>query len=338
MSLLQIQVKDNHLNIYFLSNIIEEDIVLNITLLIYNTGTQRNLDENEPIEKTILVKKIAKKIINNKEISQFTTDDEDFNSLLSKYKEGEIRIVIKKIEKPKGEEDFSEFYNFDVNLGNNTDSETNQSIDLSLIFSGDSQSDYNIRIYKVKDISPCSEEYKFNITVDRKIEGEEEKISLDFSMNNQFNIGGDNATNGNRPSGNYQNDNFQNSNYTNRTRTLKLNIECTLTGKYNNIIPCQSSMETPNFNFTMNDYLNFDEKRLISITTEEDFIFPLYCYEKPPIAAIIFITSIFFFVVIVVIVIIIFINKKGQGDKGYDPPNASNSNNILGLNSGVIPK
>ena len=72
---------------------------------------------------------------------------------------------------------------------------------------------------------------------------------------------------------------------------------------------------------------------LIFISLDESLIFSLYCYEKPPIAAIIFISAIFIFVVIVVIVIIIFINKKGKGERGYEIPNNSNSNNVLGLSS-----
>ena len=243
----------------------------------------------------------------------------------------------------KSEDRFGKLFDIEVNLGNNTDSQKYKSIDLSGIFSGESKSDYNIRIYKVIDVSLCTDEYKFNMTVDSKIEGEEEKISLDFSMNFALNSGGNRTTN-NRPGGTglfgggAPTGNRPRVNMTNITRSFKLNIECILSGKYNNIIPCQSSMETLNVNFSMNDYISFDENKLIFITSDKDFIFPLYCYERPPIAAIIFITSIFFFVVIVVIVIIIFINKKGQGDKGYDPPNASNSNNILGFNSGVIQK
>ena len=341
MSLIQVQVKDNNLNIYFLSNILEEDIVLNITLSIFTIESRRILDEKGQIEKIILVKKKAKIISNNQEISQFSTDDKDFISLLSKYKQGEIRVVIHRIEMSKNKNNIGELYDIEVNLGNNTDSQKYESIDLSVIFSGESKSDYNIRIYKIIDVSLCTDEYKFNITVDRKIEGNERKISLDFMMESSFNLGG-NGTTSNRPTGGLfggsPRSNGPSVNLTNITRAFKLNIECILSEKYNNIIPCQSSIETPNFNFSMNDYLSFDENQLIFITSDKDFIFPLYCYEKPPIAAIIFITSIFFFIVIVVIAFIIFINKKGQGDKGYDPPNASNSNNIIGFNSGVIPK
>ena len=342
MSLLQVQVKDNNLYIYFLSNIFEEDISLNITLSIYTTLSRRNLDEKAPIEKNILVKKIAKKISNNQQISQFSTDDKEFISLLREYREGDIRIVVKRIEMAKSKDSIGKLFDIDVNLGNNTDSQQSKSVDLSVIFAGENKSDYNIRIYKVKEVSLCTDEYKFNLTVDSKIEGEDVKISLDFSMNNALTSGGNRTTNSRQSSTNLfsggTSSGNRSGNRTNMTRSFKLNIECILSGKYNNIIPCQSSMETLNVNFSMNDYISFDENKLIFITSDKDFIFPLYCYEKPPIAAIIFITSIFFFVVIVVIVIIIFINKKGQGDKGYDPPNASNSNNILGFNSGVIQK
>ena len=100
---------------------------------------------------------------------------------------------------------------------------------------------------------------------------------------------------------------------------------------------CQMERETLNVNFTMNDYISSDQNKIIYISTEEDFVFPLYCYEKPPIAAIIFISSIFLFVVIVVIAIVIFLNKKGRGPKGYDAPN-NISNNVLGISSGGYSK
>ena len=134
-------------------------------------------------------------------------------------------------------------YNLDVNLGKNTDNQKPPSMDLSLIFSEESKTNYIIRGYKVKDISPCSEEYKFNIN--------------------------------------------------NGTRAFRLNIECILSEKYNNIIPCQSNMETPNMNFSMNDDFSLDENKLIYISADKDYNFPLFSYEKPPIVAIIFITSIF---------------------------------------------
>ena len=78
-----------------------------------------------------------------------------------------------------------------------------------------------------------------------------------------------------------------------------------------------------------------DNELIVIKPLNSDSTFTLECYEEPPIAAIISIVVLFFFVVIVVIIIIIVMNKKGRGDRGYELPNESNSNNILGLGGGA---
>ena len=75
MLLLQFQIKDNNINIYFFSNTIEDNISLYITILIYSISSQSNLDENNPIEKTISVSKKDKKISGDREISKFIGDE-----------------------------------------------------------------------------------------------------------------------------------------------------------------------------------------------------------------------------------------------------------------------
>ena len=306
MALLQVQLSNSNLDLYILSEqMIPENLELNITIVIYISRNVRYLKDIETIEMTVKAIKKNKISNNNEEISCFSIEDDQFKSIMDMYSLENIRIVVNKIDIiNNGVKNNNQLFALNFNLGgDNADSAKKHNIDFSKIILEDSDSNYNIKIYKIQEISSCSNEYKFNLTIDKNIEGINNEIELSFL-------------------GSIEKRNF----------TLK--AICTLSSNYNNIMPCQFEEEFGNINFTtMNDYLDYNENELIFISLDESLIFSLYCYEKPPIAAIIFITAIFFFVVIVVIVIIIFINKKGKGEKGYEMPNNSNSNNVLGLSS-----
>ena len=286
------------------------DIYINVTINIQITkSTTRNLD-NDNIEEYNMTLQFSKKTeynLNDKEILWFTTDDEEFTELISQYEQNQIRIVVTKIEYDNDNSDNKdeELFIFDVYLGENADSQLEQEVDFSYIIT--EVSNYSISIYKVQDISSCSNEYKFNLTTDIEMEANDE-VTLVFK-------------------GNYKN------------KDIKNQALCELLTKNKKIISCQFEREIPNLNLTLNNYLSFDSNKLISISLEnKDTFFSLNCYEDPPIAAIIFIAAIFLFVVIVVIIIIIVINKKGRGDRGYEMPNNSNVNNVLVLSSGNASK
>ena len=244
----------------------------------------------------------------DKEIIWFTTEDAEFTELISQYEQNQIKIVVTNIEYDNENSDNKdkELYIFDVYLGENADNQLEQEVDFSSIITNE-VSNYSISIYKVQDISSCSDEYKFNLTTNIEVEGNDE-VTLVFK-------------------GNHRNKDIQNK------------ALCKLSSKNKKIISCQFEREIPNLNLTLNDYLSFDSNKLISISLEnKDIFFSFNCEVEPPIAAIIFIATIFLFVVIIVIIIIIVINKKGRGERGYEMPNNSNVNNVLGLSSGNASK
>ena len=347
ISLLQVKIKDYNLDLYIFSNtVIPNDVYLNATISVYITKSLRILD-SEPIQLTVTLKKDLSKNDENSEISRFSAVDDELSSLIGGYEQDEVRVVVNTIEIKEDKKNIKpgkSSYELKVNLGENTDSQKNQDIDYESIISGKSQ--YDIRLYKVQSVTPCTSEFKFNLTLDKSIKGTEEKINITFEIDfDRLNMSSPTSRTGTVPRGNFPSSGIRPTGTINSTRfpsgssgrTPRLQAECTLSSKYNNIIMCEMGRETPDMNFTMNDYISSDENKIIFISTEEDFVFPLYCYEKPPIAAIIFISSVFLFVVIVVIAIVIFLNKKGRGPKGYDAPN-NISNNVLGISSGGYSK
>lgn len=311
LSLLQVKVLDGYLNLYFSSsNKFPDNVDLNVTILISNTKSSRILDEE--IEINIILSKIRHiSNSNNEEILQFSQYNNDLYAYMNQNKENNIRIVVDKIELlgSENEINYNELYNLKVNLGDRADTTKQSDIDFSsILMANENNENFDLNIYTVQGISTCSHDYKFNLTLDKNIKGDEEKINLIFQRKS-------------------------------RSRNFELIAECTLSYKYNNLILCKVDIEVPNFNFTLSPYMNYNENntKLTIISPENDSdLFLLYCYENPPIAAIIFIPSMFVFVVIVVIVIIIFLNKKGRGEKGYEPTN--NSNDLIGLSSGAISK
>lgn len=288
-------------------NVIYIKATINIRI---TKSTTRNLD-NDNIEEKNMTLKLSKKNEYNykdKEIIWFTTEDAEFTELISQYEQNQIKIVVTNIEYDNENSDNKdkELYIFDVYLGENADNQLEQEVDFSSIITNE-VSNYSISIYKVQDISSCSDEYKFNLTTNIEVEGNDE-VTLVFK-------------------GNHRNKDIQNK------------ALCKLSSKKKKIISCQFEREIPNLNLTLNDYLSFDSNKLISISLEnKDIFFSFNCEVEPPIAAIIFIATIFLFVVIIVIIIIIVINKKGRGERGYEMPNNSNVNNVLGLSSGNASK
>lgn len=288
-------------------NVIYIKATINIQI---TKSTTRNLD-NDNIEEKNMTLQLSKKTEYNykdKEIIWFTTEDAEFTELISQYEQNQIKIVVTNIEYDNENSDNKdkELYIFDVYLGENADNQLEQEVDFSSIITNE-VSNYSISIYKVQDMSSCSDEYKFNLTTNIEVEGNDE-VTLVFK-------------------GNHRNKDIQNK------------ALCKLSSKNKKIISCQFEREIPNLNLTLNDYLSFDSNKLISISLEnKDIFFSFNCEVEPPIAAIIFIATIFLFVVIIVIIIIIVINKKGRGERGYEMPNNSNVNNVLGLSSGNASK
>lgn len=343
MTLLQVQVTNESFNFYFLSNdIINENFDLKINITIFYSNPSRILQETKSIRKTITVKKKKNLIKNNHEISYYSTDDEEFTNLISEYEEGKIkRIVVTKIDIIEDKENKQKLYKLDVDIKDNADSDKNQKIDFYSLLVSNEGTNYDIKVLKVVEVSLCADNYKFNLTVDDIIEGSEINLTLSFNINLETLSNGRYSPSFSGPNFSRDISSFNGNNsssYGGGTNSFGPKADCILSNKYKNIIPCILNRETTqNINFTIVNYFSLDEKKMISISADKDFSFPLYCHEKSPIPALIFISSIFLFIVIVVIIIIILMNKKGRGDRGYEVPNNSN-NNMIGISSGNLSK
>ena len=300
MTLLQAKFISFTLELYILSNTtIPQDAILNTTILIYINQSSNVFEELN--ETTVLLERISSINDNNYEITYYHTYDYELNYLMNKYPQDSLKIVVTNIEIVGEEINYNELYDVKLNLGDYADTSNQLNIDF---FEIAYSSYYDINVYKVQEVSLCSQEYKFNLTLDKNIEEDEGKINITFHGNNN-------------------------------KKSFIINSECIFYNKYNNIMLCEAEGETPNFNYTMNAYLNVSETKMLLIYT--DYFFPLYCNENPPIIATIVLSSIFFFVIIVVMFFVFFLNIKGRGEKGYNSPN-NNNNNIIGLSSGVISK
>ena len=360
--MLQVQLNNNTFEIYiFCDQHFPENLHLKLSISKYANGLFSN-KRNTKIESIELTNKETYNY-NGKEILGFSTTEEQFQQ----FEENIMKIVVSKIEvvNDDNRNDILKLYNFTISLRNNGDSQKEHDVDFSNVISNP-DSDYKIRVYKLVEASSCSSELEFNLTVDNDIEGDNKEITLELMpqltfLVNRTGLSGGTGTGGypggfgnrtgtggstggtgtggyiggfgNRTGTGGSTSTFGNfSRYGNGSLSMGLKANCFLSSKNKNHITCQIERETSQqINFTLNEYFSFDSDQLILISAENEF--PLYCIEEAPIAAIIFISAIFLFVVIVVIVVIIFINKKGRGEKGYEKPNNSNINNVLGISS-----
>lgn len=306
--LLQIRIYYYSIELYFLVDSFPEYLYLLLTAKITKLtsfNSRRNLEVAEPFE-AILEAKIYDKINNIYKFNVYS-EDEKLQELLDRG--DNIKIEINKIELASNVEDIqiNDLYILDSHLGEYSNNQNQPVFDFSTIFEWGYDGNYITKKYYIKEISYCTSEYKFNITINKELDLENTiKIYLVFKGKN-------------------------------KGKNIIVNAECVLLN-LKNMIMCQADDETKNLNYTMDDYLFISENELISITANNDFTFPLYCYEKPPIVGIIAISSIFATVVIIVFIIIFFINKRGTRERGYEHPNNYNSNNVIGLSSGNYSK
>ena len=205
------------------------------------------------------------------------------------------------------QDNFKDLYKLDLHLGEFADSINQPSLEFSTIIPSYydyyyEEIEYNAIIYKIEEVSSCTSEYKFNLTLDKNIDINEKKIELKFK-------GSDGMKN------------------------YIVNNECILSSKYNNLAICQSDDETKDLNYTMDDFIIIEKNQLIAIFIEQNKTFSLFCYEKPPIAGIIVIVGLFLLIVIIVIIIILYLNKKGKGGKKYN--NIYDKSNVI-INSNNI--
>ena len=301
-TLLQTRKKDNILYLYVLTDRnFPESITFNLAITVYLNERIRNLEE----KKSITVKRTGLFTSNRKE-EMIVILSGDLTEL--GYQDNIQKIIVNKIDKIDGNENENEVYNFENNVLKNTDTSARANVDMSSL----SSENTIVNIYEVEKLNSCSDDLKFNLTVNNDIDVSERNINLEFSVINN------NTRNINR-------------------RPFNLPVKCVLSSENKKIIACQLDEEPPQFSLTLSIYMEYiDNSKLIIIKpVNSDLTFTLECKEEPPIAAIISIVVLFFFVVIVVIIIIIVMNKKGRGDRGYELPNESNSNNILGLSGGA---
>ena len=306
---LQIKVGEDDIFIYFLSSETLPDVIdFSVTFTIYILNEQV-----EPKEFTLVARKSGyeKNNIYYYDIEIFY--DEDLSALFEVKGNNNIRVVINKFEiNNKDEENFDELYQLDLHLGKYADSQKQPNIDFSTIIHNYfdyyyEDIDYNTKTYKIKEISSCSKNYEFNLTVDKNIDINE-KINLIF-------IG------------------------TNGIKNYTINPECKLLSKLNNIITCQLDDETKDLIYTINDFINIGSNQLLAIFTQNNVTFSLYCYEKPPIAGIIAIIGMFLFSFIIVIIIILYLNKNGiRSNKNNSPDKYNVINNSVRISSGQVSK
>ena len=238
MSLLQVKIFNLNLDLFTLSNnTIPNDINLNITILFHIIETSANPEEINQMN-VILGKKDSIND-NNYEISYFNPIDYQFSNFLSNFDIDEILIEVTNIEILKEENNYNELYELKVNLGNYTNTSNQLDIDYKSIVE---QEFYEINIYEIQKVSSCSQEYKFNLTLDKNIEEDEEKINITFHWKNN-------------------------------KKSYILNSICTLSYIYNNIVFCETQQETPDLNYTMLSYLFINETKILSISPKDELIF-----------------------------------------------------------------
>ena len=308
--LLQTKIVQKNLILYaLLDNQFPNDIFLTANILLTISNPSKNL--NIKTEMDIFFTKRGYLTNNIAEFAIFGENDDNLQEYLEEYQSEEKRIIVNKI----GISDTSYYYKgyerfiyFKANLGDYTDSNILPNINYSLYLNLYDYTDYDIYLYKIQEISSCNNEYKFNFTLNKNMGSNQTGINIIFKR-----IGGN--------------------------KDYEIIAKCNLSSEYNDKIPCQVDEEILNYNFTLVSHFIIDKNKttIIYLSTENDFIFPLYCFEKPPFVGIILFSSIFFVIIIAVIITIFIFNKKDRGEKEYKSPN-NNSNNIIGLSAGDISK
>ena len=231
-TLLQTRIKDGYLYLYVVANsTFSENINFNLSISVHLTDRIRNLEEQ-------------KKFINAKQSGSFKSNNIDNNQLIIilsadlnqiNYEENLQnieKIILNNIDKIDDNDSGNEIYKFDINLLENTDTSTQTNIDLSTL-----NENTIANIYIEEKMSSCSNELKFNLSVNNDIDINERNINLEFKVVNN---------NSNR-------------------RSFSLSVKCVLSSEYKRIIPCQLEEEPPQFSFTLTTFMEYIDNELIVI-------------------------------------------------------------------------
>ena len=143
--------------------------------------------------------------------------------------------------------------------------------------------------FLITGVTSCTNDFKFNLTLDKDVDISETKINLVFTGNIeslQMNrpggiIGGGRPSGGNRPGGQTGpgGQNFQNFSFGGRS-PLSLNPECVLSSKLKRVISCHLEQENLNLTYTMEDYIKYEENYILFISMEKNLTLNIYCHEE----------------------------------------------------------
>lgn len=131
----QFNEDNSELYLYLFSKeIIPYDLELKIKIIIDSINSN-NIEESKKDE-TFKEIKINKIINNDNEISCYVIDDVKYDTLINTYEEGNIRIILNKIELNNKEYQINnEKYILNVNLGDNGESLKTHNINFQKVFS-----------------------------------------------------------------------------------------------------------------------------------------------------------------------------------------------------------
>lgn len=174
MTLLQIKIVDQAILLFVLTN----DTIINtynliVTSLIYITESSGISEETIKMNITFYKSSSIKNNIH--EISYFR--NRDYLPFLFNTTIDEIIIEVTNIYIVPAYAAIKEIYNLKLDLEYYANSSNQLGLDFKTIVK---EKSYNITVYKVKKVSNCSEEFKFNLTLDKNFEEDEEKVNITF--------------------------------------------------------------------------------------------------------------------------------------------------------------
>ena len=295
LSFLQIKVLDHYLDLYFLSSKSIKSIqsfTSKFNVYILNPSYS---GEN-PVEYQFSLARFGPE---TNRIQYFTIRSYYHQAFMQLFNY-ELRIVMTNIELIASDQSL---YKMNVYFGKYADSQNQPKTEFSNYVPNNYQPpfgfpNYTTKIYEIKKVSSCSEEYKIDLITEENLNMNETEINLTFTGNSGSTIS-----------------------------------KCSISPLFNNKIVCQFEEDTINLNCILENYLDIGENGLLNIYMKANYTFPIKCFEKPPIRAMIGLSIIYLFIIIMIILFILFFNKAEKGKEyGYENPQNSKENNDLGLN------
>ena len=274
--------EDNNLEIYIISDaLIPQNVLFNVTMNYYLPNNDQGEDNTISVNTYFTFEKVQSEDNKERLICYTSNEEEEDFRFLIEYYEG-IKFTVTNLQRDYVDySNVTENYDFIIYLLNNTNTDKKEKYNYL-------DTNVKVRMYKIKKISSCTNDCEFNLTLNKKYDGKDMNMIIEFETNNTEK---------------------------NSKKIINNYADCffSLEGGKNIFCQLEEEFEGLPIEYKCNGYIYNDKNEIYAVYLDySNQTNVLICKSIPPYFAYIFIGIYFIFIIVIVLIIIILMNSKGK--------------------------